>query len=354
MTELLNISFEPVAQSRIHEVDFDNLVFGRSFADHMFVADYKDGEWTDTRIIPYAPMAMSPANMALHYGQSIFEGLKAFKNEAGEVLVFRPEQNARRINKSAIRMCMPEIPEEIFMEGLAELLKIDSAWVPTKAGCSLYIRPFMFATDEYVGVSPSQTYRFIIFNCPVGAYYAKPLKVWVETQYIRSAEGGVGFAKNAGNYGGSLYPAKLAQQRGYDQLIWTDSKEHKYVEEAGTMNFMFVINNTLVTSATSDTILDGITRKSIITLANEWGVKVEERKVSIVELIEAIKDGSLTEAFGAGTAAVVSEISVIGHDNIDYQLPALNSDSLCRKIARAMNEIKLGQVEDTRNWVFKV
>ena len=235
MTELLNIAFEPVAKSRIDEIDFDNLVFGRSFADHMFVADYKNGEWTDIRIVPFAPMEFSPANMTLHYGQSIFEGLKAFKNEDGEVLVFRPDQNAKRINKSAVRMCMPEIPEEIFMEGLAELLKIDGAWVPTKAGCSLYVRPFMFATDEYVGVSPSQTYRFIIFNCPVGTYYSKPLKVWVETKYIRSAEGGVGFAKNAGNYGGSLYPAKLAQERGYDQLIWTDAKEHQFIEEAGTM-----------------------------------------------------------------------------------------------------------------------
>ncbi len=354
MTALMNITHQPVAKSRISEIDFDNLVFGRSFADHMFVADYIDGQWTDLRIVPYAPMEFSPALMTLHYGQSIFEGLKAYKNEEGEVLVFRPEQNARRINKSAERMCMPEIPEEIFMEGLAELLKIDAAWVPTAPDSSLYIRPFMFATDEYVGVSPSKTYRFIIFNCPVGAYYSKPLKVWVETKYIRSAEGGVGFAKNAGNYGGSLYPAKLAQERGYDQLIWTDARDHKYVEEAGTMNFMFVINDTLITSATSDTILDGITRKSIITLVKEWGVKVEERQVSIAELIEGLEKGTLQEAFGAGTAAVVSEIAVIGHNGIDYTLPTLTENALCRRIRKEMNAIKLGQIEDTRGWVFKV
>jgi branched-chain amino acid aminotransferase len=354
MTDALQITIQPVAKSRVSEIDFSNLVFGRSFADHMFVADYVDGEWTDLRIIPYGPMEFNPAMMTLHYGQAIFEGLKAYKNEEGEVLVFRPEENAKRFNKSAVRMCMPEVPQEIFMEGLNELLRLDAAWVPTQPNCSLYVRPFMFATDEYVGVSPSKTYRFIIFNCPVGAYYSKPVKVWVETQYIRSAEGGVGFAKNAGNYGGSLYPTMLAQQKGYDQLIWTDAKEHKYVEEAGTMNFMFVIDGVLVTSPTGDTILDGITRRSILELARDWGVSVEERKISVEELIQHAKNGKLQEAFGAGTAAVVSPICVIGHEGTDYTLPELAPDAFCLKVKAEMDALKHGTKADTKGWIFKV
>lgn len=353
-TELLNLTFHPVAKSRLETVDFNNLIFGRTFSDHMFVADYADGQWQDLRIVPYADMTFSPALMALHYGQSIFEGMKAYKNEAGEVLVFRPLDNARRLNQSARRLCMAEIPEDIFMEGLTELLKMDAGWVPTEKDSSLYVRPYMFATDEYIGVTPSKTYRFVIFTCPVGAYYAKPVKVWVETEYIRSAPGGVGFSKNAGNYAGSLYPTKLAQDKGYDQLIWTDALEHKYIEEAGTMNFMFVINNTLITPATGNTILDGITRKTIIQLAKDFGMPVEERKVSVAEVIEAVEKGTLQEAFGAGTAAVVSPISVIAFDGIDYQLPEWSAESFGNKAKNEMEAIKRGQRPDPHGWVFKV
>lgn len=354
MTDLLNIEVQPVTKSRIDTVDFDNLVFGRSFSDHMFVADYADGEWQNLRVVPYGDMLFTPALMALHYGQSIFEGLKAYKNEEGEVLVFRPWDNARRINKSAERLCMAEIPEEIFMEGLHTLLKLDAAWVPNTPGCSLYIRPYMFATDEYIGVTPSKTYRFVIFTCPVGAYYSKPVKIWVETKYSRAAPGGVGFSKNAGNYANSLYPAKQAQDRGYDQLIWTDATEHKYVEEAGTMNFMFVINNTLITPATSDTILDGVTRKSIIQIARDWGMPVEERKVAVSEVIEAISNGTLQEAFGAGTAAVVSPISVIAYDGIDYVLPDTPADAFSKRVKAEMEAIKLGHTTDIHEWVYKI
>ena len=233
----MEIQIQPIGKSRIDEVDFNNLAFGRSFADHMLVAEYADGAWQSMKIQPYGPLSYQPAMMSIHYGQSIFEGMKGYRSAKGDVLVFRPEENFKRFNKSAVRMCMPEIPEEIFLGGLKKLLEIDNAWVPNKEGCSLYIRPFMFATDEYVGVSPSTTYKFIIFNCPVGSYYSKPLKVRVETEYIRAAKGGVGFAKNAGNYGSSLFATQKAMQAGYDQIIWTDAATHQYVEEAGTNEF---------------------------------------------------------------------------------------------------------------------
>ena len=308
----MEIQIHPIQKSRIDEVDFNNLAFGRSFADHMLIAEYANGAWQSMTIQPYGPLSYQPAMMSIHYGQSIFEGMKGYRSAKGDVLVFRPEENFKRFNKSAVRMCMPEIPEEIFLGGLKKLLEIDNAWVPNKVGCSLYIRPFMFATDEYVGVSPSTTYKFIIFNCPVGSYYSKPLKVRVETEYIRSAKGGVGFAKNAGNYGGSLFATQKAMQAGYDQIIWTDAATHQYVEEAGTMNLMFMVGGSLVTAPTGDTILDGVTRKSVIQIAKDWGIDVQERQLSVKELVSGILDGSVTEAFGAGTAAVIAPIQTIG------------------------------------------
>jgi branched-chain amino acid aminotransferase len=292
--------------------------------------------------------------MSLHYGQSIFEGMKAYRSKNDEILVFRPEENLKRFNKSALRMCMPEVPEEIFLGGLKQLLELDKQWVPDKEGCSLYIRPFMFATDEYVGVTPSNTYKFIIFNCPVGSYYSKPLKVRVETQYIRAAKGGVGFAKNAGNYGGSLYPTQLANKEGYDQIIWTDAATHQYVEEAGTMNLMFIINGVLVTAPTGDTILDGVTRKSVLQIAKDWGMKVEERQLSIKELVDGILNGSVTEAFGAGTAAVIAPIQTIGFEGKDYELAARTDSDFSAKVFKEINQIRLGEIPDTRNWIWKV
>jgi len=292
--------------------------------------------------------------MSIHYGQSIFEGMKGYRSSKGDVLVFRPQENLKRFNKSAVRMCMPEVPEEIFLGGLKKLLEIDQAWVPDKEGCSLYIRPFMFATDEYVGVSPSTTYKFIIFNCPVGSYYSKPLKVRVETEYIRAAKGGVGFAKNAGNYGGSLFPTQKAMQAGYDQIIWTDAATHQYVEEAGTMNLMFMVGGSLVTAPTGDTILDGVTRKSVIQIAKDWGIDVQERQLSVKELVNGILDGSVTEAFGAGTAAVIAPIQIIGFDGKDYQLPDKKESDFSSKVFNEINQIRLGEIEDTRGWVWKV
>ncbi|MFN4147238.1 MAG: branched-chain amino acid aminotransferase [Runella sp.] len=353
MTDTLEISVERVATSRINEVDFDNLIFGRHYSDHMFSADYINGQWTNLQIVPYAPLNLSPATAALHYAQSIFEGMKAYKNEAGEPLMFRPLDNWRRFNKSAVRMCMPEIPEEIFMEGLSQLLQLDAAWIPTQPDCSLYVRPFMFASDAYIGVRPSETYKFIIFTGPVGKYYANPPRVKIEQHYIRAAEGGVGFAKCAGNYAGSLYPAKLAQQQGYDQLIWTDARDHAFIEESGTMNVMFVIDGKLITPAVSDTILDGVTRKSIVDIARHWGMTVEERKVSVKEVIEAIKENRLEAAFGAGTAVVVSPFGVIGYEGTDYPLPAVTPDSFVSKVKAYLSDIRTGKVEDPFGWVVR-
>jgi branched-chain amino acid aminotransferase len=349
------LTVQKVKKSRLSEVDINNVPFGKVYSDHMLVADYKDGKWTDVKIVPYENMTVSPAVSALHYGQSIFEGLKADREaNTGKILLFRPDANFKRMNISAERMCMPAITEEIFIGGLHELLNIDRNWVPTADGCSLYIRPFMFATDGYIGMKPSQGYRFMIFTSPVGAYYNTPVRVKIETHYTRAAKGGTGFAKFAGNYAASMYPAKLAEQEGYNQIIWTDGKEHKYLEEAGTMNLLFVINGKLVTPQTGDTILNGITRDSVLTIAREWGMVVEERNISIDEVITGLKDGSLTEAFGAGTAATIAHIAVIGYNGTDYQLPVVEKREFSNKVYRELYDIKHGIKADTRNWIHKI
>ncbi|MFT5917231.1 MAG: branched-chain amino acid aminotransferase [Bacteroidia bacterium] len=356
MTETtLQIPVQKAEKSRISEIDFNNIEFGKNYSDHMFVADYKDGEWQDLRIMPFADMQMSPATSALHYGQSIFEGLKAYPSESEDkVLIFRPDENCKRFNKSAIRMCMPEIPEEIFMEGLFKVIDIDRSWVPSQEGCSLYIRPFMFATDEYVGLKPSETYRFIIFTSPVGSYYSEPVKVKIETHYTRAVSGGTGAAKTAGNYAASLYPAKLAQEQGYHQLVWTDGKEHKYIEEAGTMNIMFVIGNKLRTAPLSDTILPGITRASVLQMARDWGLDVQEKPVAITEVIDAIKNGELKEAFGVGTAATIAQLALIGYEGVDYDLPKIETREFSNKVFKELEDLKRGRKEDNREWIFKV
>ena len=350
----MQINIQPTSSSRIDQVDFDHLAFGRSFADHMLVAEYANGAWQSVTIQPYGPLSYQPAMMSLHYGQAIFEGMKGYRSVSGDIQVFRPEENLKRFNKSAARMCMPEVPKEIFLDGLRALLKLDQAWVPAKEGCSLYIRPFMFATDEYVGVTPSETYKFIIFNCPVGAYYSKPLRVRVETAYIRAAKGGVGFAKNAGNYGGSLFPTQNAIKDGYDQIIWTDAATHQYVEEAGTMNLMFVVDGSLVTAPTGDTILDGVTRKSVLQIAKDWGMDVQERQLSVKELVAGIESGSVTEAFGAGTAAVIAPIATIGFEGVDYHLPVQKPADFSSRVFTEINQIRLGEIADSRGWIWKV
>ncbi|MHA6249132.1 branched-chain amino acid aminotransferase [Pontibacter sp. CAU 1760] len=348
------ISIERVAQSRISEVDFDNLQFGKTFSDHMFVVDYKDGAWQNPQIIPYGDMTLSPATSSLHYGQALFEGMKAYKDENGDILMFRPTANLARLNKSAERLCMPELPEDLFMQGLEQLLRLDEAWVPTKEGSSLYMRPLMFATDSFIGVRPSETYRFLIITCPVGKYYDKPVKVAVEPYYVRSAEGGAGYAKAAGNYAAALLPSLKMQKKGYDQLIWTDAKEHKYVEESGTMNVMFVIDDVLVTPSLSTSILHGVTRDSVLQVAKDLGYTVEERKVAVEEVIEAQKAGKLQEAFGTGTAAIISQIALIHYNGQDYELPPVEGRKISNQVAAELDKIRTGKTPDTHKWVYRI
>ncbi len=355
MKTTLQIEITKISESKIAKTDFENLVFGKTISDHMFVADYENGEWTDLRIEPYAPLALNPANATLHYGQSVFEGMKAYKNETGEVMLFRADANQKRLNESCKRMCIPEVPEELFMEGLMTLLDIDKDWIPNKPGYSLYIRPFVFATDDYLGIRPSEKYKFIIFTCPVGHYYAKPVSVKVEQKYTRAAEGGTGAAKAAGNYAGSLYPALLAQKAGYDQLLWTDAKTHQHIEESGTMNVMFVVNDTLITAPTSSgTILKGITRDSVLTLAKNMGVHVEERFFGVDELEQALQEGTLQEAFGTGTAATIAHISQIQINGTDYLLPQKPADAFSHRVLKMLDDIKYGKVADKHGWIIKL
>jgi branched-chain amino acid aminotransferase len=352
--DILTIPTQKVEKSRISELDYNNIEFGKIFADHMLVADYKDGSWQTPEILPYGNMALSPATSALHYGQSVFEGMKAYRGNDDDILLFRPLDNFRRLNKSGERMCIPELPEEIFMQGLEQLVRLDAAWVPPTEGSALYIRPFIFATDDFIGVRPSSNYRFTIFSCPVGSYYNVPLKVAIETKYVRSAEGGAGYAKAAGNYGAALYPARQMQEKGFHQLIWTDAREHKYIEESGTMNVMFVIDGVLVTPSTSTTILEGVTRKSVLQIAQDLGYKVEERKVSVDELAAAHKAGKLQEAFGTGTAATIAQIATIYLNGEDMDLPAVSERKISNSIAKALDAIKTGKAPDKHNWVYKV
>lgn len=344
-----------VQNSRLAETDFSNLVFGRTISDHMFVADYKDGEWTDLRIEPYGPLSLNPANATLHYGQSIFEGMKAYRNEEGKILVFRADANWRRLNESAERMCMPELPEEIFMEGLTQLIDLDRDWVPTAKGASLYIRPYMFAMDDYIGVRPSDTYKFIILTCPVGNYYNKPVSVKVETTFTRATEGGTGAAKTAGNYAASLYPARQAQKAGYDQLLWTDGRSHSKIEESGTMNVMFKINGKLITAPTdTGTILKGITRDSVIQLAKDWNEPLEERFLTVSELETALNEGTLEEAFGTGTAATIAHIERINVNGKDYILPEKSRDAFSHRVLAELDGIKYGHVADPHEWIISI
>ncbi|WP_131538447.1 branched-chain amino acid aminotransferase [Pedobacter nototheniae] len=350
MTETLDIKITKAGESRLTVTDFSQLPFGKVFTDHMFVADYEDGEWKNLQILPYGPIPMSPAISALHYGQAIFEGLKAYRQPNGQISVFRANKNFERFNKSATRMSMPTVPEEIFMQGLAALINIDEKWVPSQEDYALYIRPVMYATDPYLGVRASDTYKFVLLTTPTGPYYSKALKVKIETEFTRADEGGVGYAKTAGNYARSLYPFEEAKKEGYDQLIWTDSVTHEFIEEAGTANLIFVINGKLVTPSVRSTVLDGVTRDTIIQLAKQQGVEVEERRVSVKEVIEGIENGTLTEAFAAGTAATVTQIGEIGYQGKTYQLTDSATRNVSNGIAKKLNDIRYGLAPDEFGW----
>lgn len=352
MIDTYNIEIEKVTKSKILDFDVTDIQFGKHYSDHMFIADYDGRSWQNAKILPFGNISLSPANVTLHYGQSVFEGMKAYKYENGDVALFRPIDNFKRINISAERMCLQQLPEEVFMSGLTELVNLDRDWVPANEGTSLYIRPLLFATDEYIGIKPSDVFKFMIITSPAGAYYSKPVKVKIETHYSRAVAGGTGYAKAAGNYGGSLFPAKAAQEQGFDQLIWTDAITHEYIEESGTMNVMFLVGDTLITALAGDTILNGITRDSVLTLARDWGVNVEERKFSVKELITAAESGELKEAFGTGTAATITSIYEIGHESESYKLP--ESMEFAEKLKNALEGIKRGILEDKFHWMHVV
>jgi branched-chain amino acid aminotransferase len=354
MIDTQTIKIQKTTQSKLDTTDFKNLKFGQTFSDHMFVMDYVDGKWQQPTIMPFQNMTMSPASLVIHYGQSIFEGLKAFKNEDGRYGLFRPDLNIKRMNKSAVRMCMPEIPENIFMDALTELVRLENEWIPTLELSSLYLRPVLFAIDEYIGVKASQSYRFMILAAPVNAYYVKPVRIKIEREFTRAAKGGTGYAKTAGNYAGSLYPAKLANDQGYDQLLWTDAKEHAYIEESGTMNVMFVIDGKLVTPELGETILDGVTRRSALQLARDWGVQVEERRVSVAELQEAMQNDTLEEAFGCGTAATIAHIEAIADGDKVYQLPKVEERKLSNRLMQYFVDLKKFRTDDPHGWMIEL
>lgn len=340
--------------SKLASVEMDHLPFGRYFTDHMLEVDYEDGAWGEVAIKPYQPISFDPSLAAIHYGQSIFEGVKAYKNKAGEVFIFRPEDNFRRFNISAERMEMPPVPEEIFIEGMKQLIKLDEAWIPQKHDYSLYIRPFMFSTDQAIGVRPSLTYKFMIILSPTGPYYSQPMRIYAEEKYVRAVPGGVGFAKNAGNYGSSLYPTAEAKRKGYDQVLWMDAFEHKYVQECGTMNVFFIIDDTAITpSLTEGTILAGVTRDSVIELMKEMGLKVEERRLGIDEIIETYKKGTLREVFGTGTAATISPIKELAYKDFVMKFD-VDSWKIVPEIKSRMSSIKEGNAEDKFGWMVKV
>jgi branched-chain amino acid aminotransferase len=339
--------------SKINEVDFENLSFGSVFTDYLLECDFKDGEWQKPVIKPYAPFLLDPSARVFHYGQAIFEGMKAYKDESDDVWLFRPDENYERFNKSAVRMAMPEVPEAVFMDGLNELLKLDEAWIKKGKGNTLYIRPFMIATGKGVIANPSDDYKFMIILSPAKSYYSGEVKVLIAEHFSRAANGGIGAAKAAGNYAAQFYPTSLANEAGFQQVIWTDDATHTKLEEAGTMNVFFRINDTLFTAPVSERILDGITRKSLIDMAKKEGISVEVRPVLVSELVEASKNGSLKEIFGAGTAAVVNPIIGFSYQEIYYELPKIEN-SYAIQLKDKLTNIQHKLAEDTFGWTVKV
>ncbi|WP_179333144.1 branched-chain amino acid aminotransferase [Winogradskyella costae] len=347
------ISIETAKTSKIETVDFSKLDFGRVFTDHMFVCDYEDGRWQAPKIMPYQAMTFDPSARVFHYGQAVFEGMKAYKDDEGKVFLFRPKQNFERINKSAARLAMPAFSENYFFEGLEELLKLDNDWIKPGIGNSMYIRPFVIATEPAISASPASMYRFMIICSPAQSYYNSPVRVLVAEQFSRSANGGVGAAKAAGNYAAQFYPTSLAQKEGFQQIIWTDADSHTFLEEAGTMNVFFRVNDTLITAPVSDRILDGITRKSIIQLADDLGITCEVRQIKVEEIKNAAKDGSLKEVFGAGTAAVISEISAFQHRDELFEISGAE-DSYAKLFKQTLLNIQYNVSDDIHGWRHEV
>ena len=349
----LEIDIIKASASKIDSIDFENLAFGNIFTDHMLVCDFKEGAWQKPIIKPYEPFLIDPSAKVFHYGQAIFEGMKAYKDANEAVWMFRPDENFHRFNKSAVRMAMPEVPETIFMDGLKTILDLERNWVKTGLGNTLYIRPFMIAIGSGVIAQPSTQYRFMIILSPAKSYYSGEVKVIIAEHYSRAANGGIGAAKAAGNYSAQFYPTKLANEKGFQQIIWTDDATHTKLEEAGTMNVFFRINDTLYTAPTSERILDGVTRKSLIDIAKREGMDVQIRSVLVEEIVNAAKDGSLKEIFGAGTAAVVSPISAFSFQDVEYVLPKME-DSFALQLKEKLTNIQYKLAEDTFGWTVKV
>lgn len=349
------IKVQKVSQSRVGEVDFNNLPFGQIFTDHMFSAEYADGSWKNFQIIPYGKISFTPALTALHYGQSLFEGFKAFKDPDGNPMIFRPDQNLVRMNSSARRMAMPEIPSDMFMDATKKLVSLERDWIPTQEGAALYIRPIFFANDESVGIHIPKTFSFFILCCAVGPYFARPIKVLVADKYVRTVKGGVGAAKVAGNYGATMLALKEAQEQGYDQVLWTRYPDFKYVQEVGAMNMFFVIDNVAITpSCIHEDILDGVTRNSVIELLKQKGIRIEERDISMDEILDAQATGKLQDMFGTGTAATIIHVAEFGYKGKNYILPSIESRSISIWLRNQLEGIRRGLLPDQYGWMEKV
>ncbi|WP_207508348.1 branched-chain amino acid aminotransferase [Telluribacter humicola] len=349
MEAISSIHIESTPRSRINDVDISKALFGSVATDHMFVADYAGSTWNNSQIKPFSNLSLSPFALALHYGQTVFEGMKAFRMHDGSISLFRPDKHYQRFCRSLERMCMPLVTEELFVSALHELVSIDRQWVPVGEDSSLYLRPFMIASEAKMGVKVSDEYLFMVVGCPTGPYYSKPLRLKVETQYIRSAEGGTGYAKCGGNYGGAFYPTVQANHQGFDQVLWTDGKENRYLEESGTMNVMLITGNTLITPPLSFTILDGVTRDSILTMARDNGMDVQERKVSVDELEQVLASGKNVELFGTGTAAVIAPIKEISIGESIYSC-YIGEDSTMYSLKQQLLDIRTGKAEDLYGW----
>lgn len=347
------IDVQTVSTSRLEDVDFSNLPFGRIFTDHMFECEYTNGEWQTPKIKPYGPMTIDPSARVFHYGQAVFEGMKAYKDDADDVFLFRPQENYERINKSAERLAIPAFPKDYFFEGLKTLIHLDKDWIKKGVGNSLYIRPFVIATESAIAAAPAAEYKFMIICAPARAYYSDPVRVLFAEQYSRSADGGVGFAKAAGNYAAQFYPTNLANKKGYQQIIWTDANTHEYLEEAGTMNVFFRIGDKLITAPNNDRILDGVTRKSLIQLAEDLNIECEVRRVSVKEIKDAAKSGTLKEIFGAGTAAVIIPVSAFEHGNEVFELTQ-TEDSYASLFKERLMHIQYNMAEDKHQWRYKI
>jgi len=345
------------SQSRLGSVDFDNLVFGKVFSDHMFVADYRDGAWTAPKIVPYGNIEIAPSLCSLHYGQAIFEGLKAFRSKDDGIFIFRPDRHQERFNRSAARLCIPPLSRDMFFDAVVGLCRLDSEWIPRRLGASLYIRPFIFASDNFLGVHASETYRFMVITCPVGAYYPEglnPVKLVTSGPYVRAVSGGLGEVKTPANYAASLLPAEEAQSEGFTQVLWLDAVEKRYIEEVGTMNIMFVIDNELVTPPLDGSILPGITRYTVLELAAYRGIPITERKISIDEVLKRARDGSLQEVFGTGTAAVISPVGWIRHKGETITINEGRIGSFSQRLYDEITGIQYGDMPDPFGWRYPV